>query len=168
MANMPGQWTARTGRTGLLAAALIGAGLLLSACISDQEAVDLGIATKCDGTTTFSPVVDPKGRYWKGARTEICKGAKKDAGNRDQIVVIDCVTNQTLTATARQAMADQRRHGPDFDLRPAVDAQLMRLKLGLSDFAGVQQGLQAAGVPLTVTAGGAEQCKAPAPAALSN
>ena len=165
---MPGQWTAQTGRAGLLAAALIGAALLLTACISDQEAVDLGLATKCEGTTTYSPAADPQGRYWKGARTEICKGAKKDAGNRDQIVLIDCVANQTLTATARQSMADQRRHGPDFNLRPAVDAQLMRLKLGRSDFAGAQQGLQSAGVPLTVTAGGAEQCKAPAPAALSN
>ncbi len=165
---MPGQWTARTGRAGLLAAALIGAGLLLAACVSDQEAVDMGLATKCEGTTVFSPVADPKGAYWKGTRTEICKGAKRDAGNRDQIVVIDCVANQTLTATARQQMANQRRHGPDYDLRPAVDAQLMRLKLGLSDFAGVQQGLQASGVPLTVSAGGAEQCKAPATAALSN
>lgn len=165
---MPGQWTAKTGRTGLLAAALIGAGLMLSACISDQEAVDMGLATKCDGTTIYSPVVDPKGRYWKGTRTEICKGARRDAGNRDQTVLIDCAANQQLTATARQEMANQRRHGPDYDLRPAVEAQVMRLKLGLSDFAGVQQGLQAAGVPFTVSAGGAEQCKAPATAALSN
>lgn len=165
---MPGQWTAKMGRAGLLAAALIGAGLLLAACVSDQEAVDMGLATKCDGTTIYSPVVDPAGRYWKGTRTEICTGAKRDAGNRDQVVLIDCVANQQLVATARQQMANQRRHGPDFDLRTAVAAQEMRLKLGLSDFYGVQQGLQAAGVPLTVSAGGAEQCKAPATAALSN
>lgn len=163
---MPGQSTARTGRAGLLAAALTGAALLLSACISDQEAVDLGLATACEGTTTYSPVGDQAGRYWKGTRTEICKGPRKDASNRDQLVLIDCVANQQVTATLRQAMADQRKHGPDFDLRVASDAQVMRLKLGLSDLAGAAQGMQASGISVTAKAGGAEQCKQAAPLAV--
>ena len=156
------------GRTGLRAAALVAFGLVLTGCISDQQAVDLGLATACQGETTYSPVGDPAGRYWKGQRTEICKGAKKDAGNRDQTVLIDCAANRQVTATGLRQMADQRRHGPDFDLRPAVTTQVLRLKLGLADLAAAEQGLRAAGVPVTAAAGGAEQCRQAAPAVLSN
>jgi hypothetical protein len=142
--------------------------LLLSGCISDQQAVDLGLATACEGETTYSPVGDAAGRYWKGQRSEICKGAKKDAGNRMQTVLIDCAVNRQFTATGLRQMADQRRHGPDFDQRATVDTQVLRLKLGLADLAGAEQALRAAGVPVTAAAGGAEQCRQAAPAALSN
>lgn len=155
-------------RTGLWAAAMAVLAVLLSGCITDQQAVDMGLATACEGETTYSPVGDPGGRYWKGQRTEICKGAKKDAGNREQTVLIDCAANRQITATGLRQMADQRRNGPDFDLRPAVDTQVLRLKLGLADLAGVEQGLRAAGAPVTAEAGGAEQCRQAAPAALSN
>lgn len=159
---MPGQWMQKIGRAGAMAVVLFGTGLSLSGCISDQQAVDLGLATSCDGTTTYSPVGDQAGRYYKGIRTEVCKGPKKDAGNRDQVVIVDCSGNQQMIVTARQSMADQRRHGLDFDKTTPVAAQLIRLKLGLADFAAVGQGLTTAGVPFTQSAGGAEQCKATA------
>ena len=167
---MPGQWTARTGRAGLLAAALIGAGLLLAACVSDQEAVDMGLATKCDGTTTFAALGDPANRYLRGDRAEQCMGAKRDAGNRAQVLVVDCTTGQQITATVAQSMANPARNGPDFDLRAEADAQLLRLKLGLTDFAGLQQGLQAAGIATSLQSGqGADECiKAGAVASVTN
>lgn len=156
------------GRAGAMALALLGAGLMLSACVTDQQAVDLGLATACKGTTTYSPLGDANGRYWKGIRREVCNGPKKDAGNRDQVVLIDCSADRQMLVTARQAMADQRRHGPDFDRATDVSAQMIRLKLGLTDLAGAAEALRAAGVPLSQDVGGAEQCKAPAPAAPLN
>ena len=156
---MPGQWMQKAGMAGLRPLALLCAGLVLTACISDQQAVDMGLATKCDGTTTFAALGDPANRYLRGDRAEICKGAARDAGNRTQLVVLDCATRSQLTATVAQAMANPARHGPDFDLRGASEAQLLRLKLGFTDFNGLQQGLQAAGIPTSVQTGtGAENC----------
>ena len=146
------------GRMTVLVALLAGAGLL-AACVSDEQAVDMGLATACEGTATFKRLDDPAGRYLTATRTEVCRGPKKDAGTRQQIIVVDCSGHSELVATVSQAMADTRRHGPDFDRRAAAEVQVTRLKVGLTDFAGLQAGLTAAEVPFTVGAGkGLEQC----------
>lgn len=143
-----------------LAALLVGAGLL-AACVSDEQAVDMGLATACDGTATFRRLDDPAGRYLTANRTEVCRGPKKDAGTRQQIIVVDCTAMSELTATVAQDMADPRRHGPAFDRRTAAETQVTRLKVGLTDFAGLQSGLQGAEVPFVLTPGkGIEQCAA--------
>lgn len=143
-----------------LAAALCGVALL-AACVTESQAVDMGLATACDGTTTYGRLGDPAGRYLTGPRSEVCKGAKRGAGTRQQVIVVDCSAGVELTATVAQSMADPRRNGPDFDLRTAAEIQVTRLKVGLTDFAGLQAGLTAAGVPFTLGAGrAAEQCVA--------
>lgn len=152
--------TLRLTHTLTLAAALCGLAFL-AACVTDEQAVDLGLATACDGTTTYGRLGDPAGRYLVAPRSEVCKGAKRGAGTRQQTIVVDCSAGVELTATVAQSMANPRRNGPDFDLRAAAEAQVTRLKVGLTDFAGLQAGLTAAGVPFTVGPGrSAEQCVA--------
>ena len=130
----------------------------------------MGLATACQGTTRYAALEDAAFRYLRGDRAEQCMGAKRDAGNRAQVLVVDCTTGQQITATVAQSMANPARNGPDFDLRAEADAQLLRLKLGLTDFAGLQQGLQAAGIATSLQSGqGADECiKAGAVASVTN
>ena len=145
----------------VILSALLGGVGLLAACVSDEQAVDMGLATVCDGTATFRRLDDPAGRYLAATRTEVCRGPKKDAGTRQQIIVVDCAAMSELTATVAQDMADPRRHGPAFDRSAGATTQVTRLKVGLTDFAGLQTGLTAAEVPFVLGAGkGLEQCAA--------
>ena len=136
--------------------------LPFAACVSDQQAVDMGLATACDGKGVISQVGDPSGRYVVVQGGESCKGPKRNTYDTRKLTLIDCKSPARLEATVAQISADQVRRGSDFDHSTVVDAQKARLRLGLTDLAGVQSALMAAGVPVTLTPGiSGEECTRP-------
>ncbi|NJM83050.1 MAG: hypothetical protein HC844_11635 [Tabrizicola sp.] len=145
-------------RAGLLPAAL-GLAVVLGGCISDDQAVDLGIATQCDADGTVAKLGDPAGRYATRSNVEICKGRKRDAYNETSLDLIDCSATSTLQVGVIRQSADPARRGPDYDNAAAVETQKARLRAGITDLAGVEAALRGAGVPATLLPGqGAEQC----------
>jgi uncharacterized membrane protein len=147
----------RQGRAGLLAA--LAAALALSACVSNEQAVDMGLATQCDASGTVARLGDPDGRFLTMDSAEVCKGPRRDSYNETTWVLTDCLNSVELRAGILRQSADPVRRGPDYDNAALVTQQKLRLKVGLVDFGGVQQALQAASVPVSVQPGqAAEQC----------
>ncbi len=133
--------------------------LALAGCISDQQAVDAGLATQCDADGTVAKLGDPAGRFATKSTVEICKGRKRDSYNETTLDVIDCSALSTLRIGVIRQSADPGRRGPDYDNSTAVETQRQRLKIGLTDLAGAEAVLRSAGVSVTLLAGqGAEQC----------
>ena len=156
---MVGQWMQREDRTrGFAAALCLGAAALLSACVSDDQAVDMGLATKCEADGTVAVLGDPARRFVTISNVEICKGPRRDSYSETALSIIDCGTATTLRAGVTRASADQARRGPDYDNTAAVEQARLRLKVGLADLATTEASLRAAGVPVTLAPGGAEQC----------
>lgn len=168
---MVGQWMKGSGRTRLWAAAFGCAALVaLSGCISDDQAVDMGLATKCDADGVVAKLGDPAGRFVTRANTEICKGPRRDSYTETSLDLIDCRSNSTLRAGVTRSSADQARRGPDYNNTAAVEQARLRLRVGLTDLAATDATLRAAGVPVTLLPGqGADQCTTlAANAALTN
>jgi hypothetical protein len=90
--------------------------------------------------------------------TEICRGPRRDSYSETRLAIIDCGTQTALSAGVTRASADQARRGPDYDNTAAVEQARLRLKVGLADLAATEASLRAAGVPVTLAPGGAEQC----------
>ena len=160
-----------TGKTRLTAAVFgCAAVLALSGCISDDQAVDMGLATKCDADGVVAKLGDPAGRYVTRTNTEVCKGPRRDSYSETSLDLIDCRSNSTLRAGVTRSSADQARRGPDYNNTTAVEQARLRLRVGLTDLAGTEAALRAAGVPVTaLPAQGAEQCTTlAATAALTN
>ena len=152
-----GQGTDRASR-GIAAALAFAALVALSACVSDEQAVDMGLATKCDADGTVARLGDPSGRYVTRTDTEVCRGPKRDSYTETALDIIDCTASSTLRLGVTRASADTARRGPDYDHTAAVEQARLRLKVGLADLATTEAALRAQGVPATVSAGGAEQC----------
>jgi hypothetical protein len=160
-----------TGKTRLTAAVFgCAAVLALSGCISDDQAVDMGLATKCDADGVVAKLGDPAGRYVTRTNTEVCKGPRRDSYSETSLDLIDCRSNSTLRAGVTRSSADQVRRGADYNNTTAVEQARLRLRVGLIDLAGTEAALRAAGVPVTaLPAQGAEQCTTlAATAALTN
>ncbi|MBU9696435.1 hypothetical protein GU927_001110 [Rhodobacteraceae bacterium HSP-20] len=156
---MVGQWTQTKGTPrGIAAAALLGAAFALSACVSDEQAVDMGLATKCEADGTVAVLGDPARRFVTKSETEICRGPRRDSYTETRLDIIDCPTQTVLRAGVTRASADQARRGPDYDNTAAVEQARLRLKVGLADLTATESALRAAGVPVSRSAGGAEQC----------
>lgn len=156
---MVGQWKNGSGRARLWGAALGCAALLaLSGCISDEQAVDMGLATQCDADGVVAKLGDPAGRYVTRSNTEICKGPRRDSYTESALDLIDCRSNTTLRAGVTRTSADQARRGPDYNHSAVVEQARLRLRVGLVDLTATEAALRAAGVPVSVQAGGAEQC----------
>ena len=149
----------RTGPArGYAAALALAASAVLSACVSDEQAVDMGLATKCDADGTVAALGDPARRFVTQTDSEVCKGPKRDSYTETALSIIDCTSATTLRAGVTRASADQARRGPDYDNTAAVEQARLRLKVGLADLTATEAALRAAGVPVTLSAGGAEQC----------
>ncbi len=157
---MVGQWTDHTGRTRLWAAALGCTALMaLSGCISDEQAVDMGLATQCDADGVVARLGDPAGRFVTRTNTEVCKGPRRDSYTETTLDMIDCRNNATLRAGVTRSSADQARRGPDYNNTATVEQTRLRLRVGLTDLATTETTLRAAGVPVTLLPGqGAEHC----------
>ena len=158
--KMVGQWMQGSGRTRLWGAALGCAALLaLSGCISDEQAVDMGLATQCDADGVVARLGDPADRYVTRSNTEVCRGPRRDSYTESTLDLIDCRSNTTLRAGVTRTSADQARRGPDYNNTAAVEQARLRLRVGLVDLAATEAALRAAGVPVTLLSGqGAEQC----------
>lgn len=157
---MVGQWT-RTDRAGrgIAAALALGALFALAGCISDEQAVDMGLATQCEADATVAKLGDPAGRYVTRTNVEVCKGPRRDSYNETALEIIDCGTQSSLRAGVIRQSADQGRRGADYDHGAVVEQARLRLRVGLTDLAGTEAALAAAGVPVTRIAGqGAEHC----------
>jgi hypothetical protein len=90
--------------------------------------------------------------------TEVCRGPRRDSYTETRLDLIDCGTATTLTAGVTRTSADQARRGPDYNNTAAVEQARLRLKVGLADLTATEAALRAAGVPVTRSTGGAEQC----------
>jgi hypothetical protein len=143
---------------GIAAALLFSAALALSACVSDEQAVDMGLATKCEGDGTVAKLGDPAGRFVTKTDTEICRGPRRDSYSETALDIIDCPAQTVLRVGVTRASADQARRGPDYDNTATVEQARLRLKVGLVDLTATEANLRAAGVPVTRSTGGAEQC----------
>jgi hypothetical protein len=130
----------------------------LSACVSDEQAVDMGLATKCEADGTVAVLGDPARRFVTKSDTEVCRGPRRDSYTETRLDLIDCGTATILTAGVTRTSADQARRGPDYDNNAAVEQARLRLKVGLADLTATEAALRAAGVPVTRSTGGAEQC----------
>jgi len=130
----------------------------LSACVSDEQAVDMGLATKCEADGTVAVLGDPARRFVTKSDTEVCRGPRRDSYTETRLDIIDCGTSTVLTAGVTRVSADQVRRGPDYDNTAAVEQARLRLKVGLADLTATEATLRAAGVPVTRSTGGAEQC----------
>lgn len=156
---MVGQWMQKTGTArGMTAALALAALAALSACVSDDQAVDMGLATKCEVDGTVAVLGDPARRFVTKTDTEICRGPRRDSYSETSLDIIDCGTQTILSAGVTRASADQARRGPDYDNTAAVEQARLRLKVGLADLTATEATLRAAGVPVTRSTGGAEQC----------
>ncbi|MEZ5754740.1 MAG: hypothetical protein R3D90_08265 [Paracoccaceae bacterium] len=157
---MVGQWTQDKGTArGFAAVLCLGAAALLSACVSEDQAVDMGLATRCEADGTVAILGDPARRFVTISNAQICKGPKRDSYDETALDIIDCATTTTLRAGVIRRSADQARRGPDYDNTAAVEQARLRLKVGLADLAATEAALRAAGVPVSLIAGqGAEQC----------
>lgn len=133
--------------------------LPLTGCISDEKAVEMGLASNCDGKQTISAVGDPAGRYVSVASGESCKGPRRDTYDRRTLTLVDCKAPASLAIKVAQLAADPSRHGTNYDHSAQVEQQSSLLRIGLTDLEGVRSALQAAGVPATLTPGIAgEEC----------
>ena len=130
----------------------------LSACVSDEQAVDMGLATKCEADGTVAVLGDPARRFVTKTNTEICRGPRRDSYSETALDIIDCPTQTVLSAGVTRVSADQARRGPDYDNTATVEQARLRLKVGLADLSATESALRAAGVPVTRSTGGAEQC----------
>ncbi len=118
----------------------------------------MGLATQCDADGVVAKLGDPAGRYVSRANTEVCRGPRRDSYTETSLDLIDCRGNTTLRASVTRASADQARRGPDYDNSAVVEQARLRLRVGLVDLAATEAALRAAGVPVSVQAGGAAQC----------
>lgn len=134
--------------------------LLLAACVSDEKAVNMGLATACDGKGTVASLGDPANRYVTVDGGESCKGPKRNTYDTRTLAVLDCgAAPARLDVKVSQLAVDTTKHGANYDWSQAVATQKTRLRLGLTDLAGAQAALTAAGVPATLTPGTAgEEC----------
>ena len=157
---MVGQWMKGSERARLWAAAFGCAALLaLSACVSDEQAVDMGLATKCEADGTVARLGDPAGRFAAKSTIEVCKGPRRDSYSETTLDLIDCTAASTLRIGVLRQSADTARRGPDYDNTAAVEQQKLRLKVGLTDIAGAEAALRAAAVPVSRLAGqGGDVC----------
>lgn len=147
--------------TGGAALALLLAGLSLSACVSEDQAVDMGLATKCDSKSEVKRLGDAQGRFVVTERIEICKGPKKDIRSINSLKITNCESKTVFATTTKRISADTGRWGPDIDLLDMAETQKLRLKIGLTDFAGLVDAFGAAGgFDATITADAAgKECK---------
>ncbi len=157
---MTGQWLITGERTALVAAFIAFAALLsLSGCVSDEQAVDLGLATKCDASGTVEQLGDPESRFVTEARRELCRGPKRDAYTEQTLLLSDCQTGTQYAIGMLRQSGDPAKRGPDFDVIDAVTREKLRLKVGLTDVSTVTADLQAAGITVKALPGeGAAQC----------
>ena len=131
----------------------------LAACVSDEKAVDMGLATACDGKGVVSSVGDPARRYVAVEGGESCKGPRRNTYDSRTLTLIDCQFPARLEAKVSLLAVDPARHGGNYDHSAVVDTQKARLRIGLTDLAGVQAALISAGVPVTLTPGASgEEC----------
>ena len=158
--KMVGQWTKTDkARRGSVAALALGVLVTLAGCISDEQAVDMGLATQCEADATVAKLGDPAGRYVTRTNVEVCKGPRRDSYNETALEIIDCGSLSTLRAGVIRQSADQGRRGADYNHSAVVEQARLRLRVGLADLAQTEAGLAAAGVPVTRVAGqGAEHC----------
>ena len=156
---MVGQWmqTKRASR-GMAAALVLAAVAVLSACVSDEQAVDMGLATQCSADGTVVRLGDPAGRFVTRTDTETCRGPRRDRYSETALEIIDCSTATVLRAGVTRNSADQARRGPDYNNAAAVEQARLRLKVGLADLTQTEASLRAAGVPVTRGTGGLEHC----------
>ena len=157
---MVGQWT-KTDRAGRGIAAALGLAALfaLAGCISDEQAVDMGLATQCEADGTVAKLGDPAGRFVTKTDVEVCKGPRRDSYNETALEIIDCGALTMLRVGVIRQSADQARRGADYNNSAQVEQARLRLKVGLADLDQTEAALAAAGVPVTRIAGqGAEQC----------
>lgn len=127
------------------ALALLLAGLSLSACVSEDQAVDMGLATKCDSKAEVKRLGDTNGRYVVTERIEICKGPKKDIRSVNSLKITNCESGAVFSTTTKRISADTNRWGPDIDLLDVAGAQKLRLKIGLTDLDGLVDAFASAG-----------------------
>ncbi len=157
---MTGQFLLGTDRTALYAAFLALAALLsLSGCVSDEQAVDMGLATQCDASGTVERLGDPAGRFVTETQREVCRGPKRDAYTEETLLLNDCQNGTQYAIGMLRQSADPARRGPDYNAIDTVNTQKLRLKVGLTDISTLTSGLQAAGVTVkTLGQAGAAQC----------
>ncbi len=135
------------------------AGLGLAACVSDEKAVEIGLATACDGKNTVSSVGDPSRRYVAVEGGESCNGPRRNRYDTKTLVLIDCTQPARLDIKVAQLALDTERHGANYDHSELVERQKARLRLGLDNLAGVQVALDASGVATVMTPGvSGEEC----------
>ncbi len=158
---MTGQFLIGTERSALFAALVFVAALLsLSGCVSDEQAVDMGLATQCDASGEVAQLGDPAARFVTETRREVCRGPKRDAYTEQTLLVSDCQNGTQYAIGMLRQSADPARRGPDFDAIDTVNTQKLRLKVGLTDISTVTSGLQAAGITVkTLPQAGAAQCE---------
>jgi hypothetical protein len=164
---MTGQWIFGADKTALYAAFVAVAALLsLSACVDDEQAVDMGLATKCESGGTVERLGDPAGRFVTLVEREVCRGPKRDAYTEQTLLVGDCQSGTQYAIGMLRQSADPARRGPDFDAIDAVNREKLRLKVGLTDISTLTSGLQAAGITVkTQPQAGAAMCEKLAAAA---
>lgn len=135
------------------------AALPLGACVSDETAVDMGLATSCDGKNVVSSLGDPAGRYVSVQGGESCKGPRRHTYDTKTLALVDCTLPARLDIKVSQLAVDTAARGPNYDHSKVVDAQKALLRIGLTDLAGVQSALNSAGVPATLSPGiSGEEC----------
>lgn len=158
---MTGQWVFAVDRTALYAAFVAMAALLsLSGCVSDEQAVDMGLATQCDASGAVERLGDPAGRFVTETQREVCRGPKRDAYTEQTLLVSDCQNGTQYAIGMLRQSADPARRGPDYDVIDTVNREKLRLKVGLTDISALTSGLQAAGVTVKTLAGaGSAQCE---------
>lgn len=157
---MVGQWMIGTDRAALYAAFVALAALLsLSGCVTDEQAVDIGLATQCNALGSVEKLGDPAGRFVTQVQREVCRGPKRDAYTEQTLLLSDCQNGTQYAIGMLRQSADPARRGPDFDAIDAVNREKLRLKVGLTDISTLTSGLQAAGVTVkTLPQAGAAQC----------
>lgn len=126
--------------------------LALPACISQEQAVDMGIGTSCEAQSVVSRAGDPAGRFVASETNEICRG--RGAQTEQRWTLIDCA------APARLTVVRARSGNQPVDNSAEVSRQAARIRAGITDFAGVQAGFAAAGIAVVAVPGeGAQECR---------
>jgi hypothetical protein len=126
--------------------------LALPACISQEQAVDMGLGTSCEATGVAARAGDPAGRYVQVETTEVCRG--RDAYTETRWTLIDCAAPARLTAVR------SRTGKTGADNAAEVSRQQARIRAGITDFAGVQAGFASAGIAVVAVPGeGADECR---------
>jgi len=133
--------------------------LALSACISQSDAVNMGLATACDSKTTVARLGDTANRYALVDSTQICEGNPNEASTDRTITLIDCVVPAELTAVVFRNSRLPARRGANVDFTAVIDQQKSLLRLGVADLNDVRQRLVQAGATATLTPGaGVARC----------